>query len=61
MKENMKEIVLNLKGGDFKEWYDSLGDDGKKMYKETIKDLSDEYYKDGKGKRYLGHNDPEEN
>ena len=27
-----------------------------KMYKETIKDLSEEYYKDGKGKRYLGYN-----
>ena len=37
MKENMKEIVLNLKGGDFKEWYDSLGDDGKRCIKKQLK------------------------
>ena len=61
MKEKMKEIVLNLKAGDFKEWYDSLGGVGIKMYQETIKELREEYYKDGKGKRYLGHNNPEKN
>ena len=54
----MKEIVLNLKGGDFKEWYDSLTSLDKKLYKQTIEDLSEEYYKDGKGKRYLGYNYP---
>ena len=57
----MKEKILNLKGGEFKEWYNSLSPSAKGIYKRTIEEIKEEYYKDGKGKRYLGHNNPKKN
>ena len=32
----MKEKILSIKGGEFKEWYNSLSLNEKKEYKETI-------------------------
>ena len=33
VKEKLREKILKIKGGEFKEWYDSLGEVSKKIYK----------------------------
>ena len=43
-KEKMKEEVLNLKGGEFKKWYKSLGTVGQVMYEKVREEISEEYY-----------------
>ena len=43
MKENMKKIILELRGGDFKEWYDSLGDVGRAIYKKIREEMEEEF------------------
>ena len=43
-KEKMKDDVLNLKGGEFKKWYTSLGTVGRVMYEKVREELGEEYY-----------------
>ena len=44
-KETMKKEVLNLKGGEFKKWYNSLGTVGQVMYEKVREEISEEHYK----------------
>ena len=44
-KETMKKEVLNLKGGEFKKWYKSLGTVGRVMYEKVREEISEEHYK----------------
>ena len=45
MKEKLKEQILKLKGGEFKEWYDSLGDVGRAVYKKIREEMEVEFEK----------------
>ena len=37
----MKEKILNIKGGEFKEWYSSLSSNEKNEYKRTIERMKE--------------------
>ena len=39
----MKEKILSIKGGEFKEWYGSLSIHEKKEYKRTIERMKESY------------------
>ena len=43
IKEKLREKILKLKGGEFKEWYDSLGEVSKKLYKKVREEMDYEY------------------
>ena len=43
VKEKLREQILKLKGGEFKEWYDSLGEVSKKLYKKVREEMDYEY------------------
>ena len=43
VKEKLKEQILKIKGGEFKEWYDSLGEVSKKIYKKVREEMDYEY------------------
>lgn len=43
MKEKLKEQILKLKGSEFKEWYDSLGDVGRAIYKKIREEMEEEF------------------
>ena len=43
VKEKLREKILKIKGGEFKEWYDSLGEVSKKIYKKVREEMDYEY------------------
>ena len=42
----MKEKILSIKGGEFKEWYSSLSINEKKEYKGTIERMKESYMRE---------------
>ena len=39
----MKEKILNIKGGEFKEWYNSLDEGGKLTYRRTRRKMEEDW------------------
>ena len=45
------DIILTIKGGEFKEFWETLGPDGRKLYHEAVAYLKEQYYQKKKYKR----------
>jgi hypothetical protein len=44
-EQKLKDWMLQIKGGDFPEWYNSLDEEQKKMYAKLLEELKGEFRK----------------